>query len=211
MHGRVIAITNQKGGCGKTTVAINLAGILTESGKEVLLLDADPQGSAMRWRAINQNNTIPFQVLSVPQPVLHEQVPALRKKYQVVIIDCPPAMENITRSALACADLAIIPVQPSPFDLWSTDEMTSLINKAAGVNSRLKSRVLVCRRITRTNLGRQAGSTLRERSLSVFKTEISQRIALAESAILGLTVNLYEPQGDSAKEFRTLAKEVLNA
>jgi chromosome partitioning protein len=210
---RIIAVANQKGGCGKTTTAINLSGCLAQSRGEVLLVDADPQGSAMRWRAVSQNGQVPFAVVSIASPVLHKEIAGLAKKYDYVVIDCPPGgpagADNITRSALMATNLVIVPLQPSPFDLWSGEDMAALIKRAEGVNPSLKARVLISRRIGNTTLGKQAREAAAAFEIPVFETEIAQRIGLAEAALAGQTILEYAESSAAAEEFQALAKEVI--
>ncbi len=121
----VIAVANQKGGCGKTTISMNVAGCLARGGYKVLLVDADPQASAMQWRNNREDSALPFHVQSFPFPTLHKELPAQIQQagYDVVLIDCPPGAAtkadgkgDITRSALLLAHAVLMPVRPTPLD-----------------------------------------------------------------------------------------------
>src|ERR1700675_1577485 len=111
----VIALLNQKGGVGKTTLSVHLAAALA-TGKRVLLVDADPQRSALDWSAQRQAEKM-FPVIGLPTKNLYRELAPMSKDYDWIVIDGPPRANDIAKAAIAASDLVIIPVQPSPFDV----------------------------------------------------------------------------------------------
>jgi chromosome partitioning protein len=207
----IIAVTGFKGGCGKTTIAMNLAGALIEHNQSVLVVDADPQGSSLAWAAAARLPGFPT-VIGLPKPILHrpEQVPALAQNYQFTLIDCPPANNEIVQSALAAATVALLPVTPSPLDIWSATSFVRLIQDARVTNGRLAAFLLLSRRKPNTSLGVEGKASLELYGLPVLNTEIFERIDLQKAVMAGMAVTQYEPKGKSAHEFQTLAKEIID-
>ena len=204
----IIAVANQKGGAGKTTTCLNLAGGLAESGYAVLVVDADPQASALNWRNnAGEDSHLGFDLIALPNSTIHKDLPALarRSEYEVILIDCPPGgvlkgsrTDDITRSAMLAAHIILIPVQPSPLDYQAAATMLPLLRDTAIYKPELKVWILVNRRLSGKNrLGRDAKSAAQAFfetegvDIKVLNTEIGARSALAESAGVGKTILTY--------------------
>lgn len=204
----IIALLNQKGGVGKTTLAVHIAEALTRLGKSVLLVDADPQGSALDWSALRDENPS-FPVIGLPKPNLHRELPALAKNHDYVLIDGPPRVNELARAAIMASDLVLIPVQPSPYDVWAAKEIVDLLQEASTFKGNIKSAFVINRKIVNTAIGRDVGEALAAYPLPVLKTSICQRVAFAESAGQGLTVLDTEPAGVASQEITALTREML--
>lgn len=203
----IISLANQKGGVGKTTMAINIAGCLSEMGLRVHLVDADPQGSVLQWQSIS--NTSNFDVSHRPSESLIKDRKALKKGFDHVVIDAPPAMGNIARAVLSISSMAIVPIGPSPLDIWSSKETVSLFPQIKKNNRGLQTRLLICRKIVGTRLGNEAREALESYDIKVFHTEISQRIAFVEAMTIGESVLTYAPRSEAASEIRRLCEEII--
>ena len=204
----IIALLNQKGGVGKTTLAIHLAEVLSRLEKRVLLVDADPQGSALDWAA-NRQDDPRFPVIGLPKPTLHRELPAIAKNHDFVLIDGPPRVNELARAAIMASDLVLIPVQPSPFDVWAAKEIVDLLKEASVFKENLKSAFVINRKIVNTAIGRDVVEALSTYPVPVLKTSIGQRVAFAESAAQGLTVLHIDPNGAASQEVIALTSELL--
>ncbi len=206
----VIGFVNQKGGVGKTTLAVNVAGCLAEKGYRVLLIDADPQGSSLDWAAARESSP-PFPVVGQPVATIHRDIEELQRGYDLVVIDGPPEISELARSVIMASDLVVIPVQPSPYDVWATDETVKLVREATVYKENLKAAFAINRRIVNTAIGRDVSQVLNKHELPVLKTAVCQRVAFAETAANGLLVSEGTREQIAFDEIHGLAQEILEA
>ena len=203
----IIGVLNQKGGVGKTTISVNLAHALALMGHRVLLVDADPQGSALAWSSVRAEEPL-FPVVGMPKPTLHKDLPAIAADYVHVIIDGAPRVNELARAAIIASDFILIPVQPSPYDVWASDEIVKLIREARIFKPSLDAAFTINRKIVNTAIGRDVESALAAYDLPILNAALCQRVAFAESAAQGRTVFEVDPAGIAATEVRKLATMV---
>lgn len=204
---KVIGILNQKGGVGKTTLAVHLATAFSRRGKRVLLIDADPQGSALDWAAARHGEPH-FPVVGLPKQSIHKELPGLAKTFDIVIIDGPPRVYDVAYSAIMASDLILVPVQPSPYDVWAAKEIIDLLNETAVLKPQLAKAFVINRRIANTAIGRDVTEALSAYPVRVIQASICQRVAFAESATKGRTVYELDPEMPASHEIDEVTDEV---
>ncbi len=207
----IVALTGQKGGVGKSTLAICIAAELLARRHKVLLVDADPQGTIRTWGEVAVDAGQPLPSIVAMGSTMHraDQLPTVRLGYDDVIIDCPPRHGEIQRSALMVADMAILPCGPSSADAWALGASIDLVNEARTLRSDLEVRILITRKQGRTALGRSAREELEKSGIELLKTEVGYRVAFAEALGAGQGVTAYAPKDAAADETRALVSELL--
>lgn len=204
----IIGVLNQKGGVGKTTLSVNLAANLARNGFRVLLIDADPQGSALDWAAARQGEPL-MSVVGLPRPSIHKEIAQLSQGYDHVVIDGPPRVTDLARSAIMASDVVLIPVQPSPYDIWAADEVIKLIEEARIYKDTLKVAFVVNRKIANTAIGRDVGEALAAYPVPTLAASVTQRVVFAEAAARGLSVHEVDASGSAAAELEAVVAELM--
>lgn len=209
MATRVIAVINQKGGAGKTTLSMNLAAGLNNRG-DTLVLDLDPQGSSLQWASLG---SAPFPA-TVKKPgvgkwdakTLHQNY----KAYEYLVLDCPPSLDShASLQALRACDVALIPVLPSPIDLWASLRLPQEIDEARKTNKRLQARLVLNQLEPKSALSAAMHEAIAEFGIPVLNTSIRRRAIYRNAALEGVSVyQLGSRAADAVAEIEAIINEV---
>ena len=209
MAGQIITVAQQKGGSGKTTLAVNLAVALHGRGHSVALVDTDPQGSMGRWfvermQAHGEDEALDFSTSSAWGASYESE--KLKKRFDFVIIDTPPKIDSDLRPALRAADLVLVPVTSSHVDLWATEGVLDLARRE-------KAPVMIVLNRVRphTRLSAEVAQKAGEMGVAVAATRIANRVAYAESLGIGQGAQELVRSGPIRAEVAALTDEVLAA
>jgi len=208
MAGLIITIAQQKGGSGKTTVAAHLAVAFVQSGRSVGLLDVDPQGSLGEWferrEAALGEDAMDLAFRTASGWGARREAKQLARDHDVVVVDTPPKSDLEIRPAIEMADLVIVPVQPTPVDLWAT---TPTLEMAA--KERTGSLIVINRALSRALLTAEMIAAAGELGHAIADAHLGNRVAYPQSMGEGRTAPELAPGGVAAAEVAALAREVL--
>lgn len=214
MSTAIISVINLKGGSSKSSTIVNLGGVLHESGKRPILIDIDPQQSATRW-AQQGGEDFPFPVIAIEIGKNIQRFKAdlskLIKEHRAdtVLFDTPPALSNEALISALLSDLVLIPITPSPLDIWAGEQAIKTVKEARQERKGKLPKIAIVpsRLIPKTLLAKEINASLQKFSEPI-SPSISMRVAMAEACIAGLPINLYAPNSVSHKEFKNLLKFV---
>jgi len=206
MTGRIITVAQQKGGSGKTTVTVNLATALLAQGKSVALLDTDPQGSLGKWfmkRVETYGDDPNLRFSTATAWGINYELRSLSSQVDYVIVDTPPKADSDLRPALRAADLVLVPLSASHVDIWATQDVLDLADRASK-----RACIVMNRTRSGTRLGAEVVEAVNELEADVLKTSLGNRILFAESLGQGLGAIESQKKSAAANEVRSLVEEV---
>ena len=208
MPGKIITVAQHKGGAGKTTLVAHLAVALAEMKKSVGLIDMDPQQSLSIWHRVREkyftDAPSALSLSRVDQLALRWEAQKQAEAHDIVLIDTPPHAEEEARAAVRSADIVVLPVQPSPMDVWAVLPSLSLAEKAG------KPALIVLNRVPpRAKLTDALLPVVKQLEGALARTRIGNRTLLASALNEGRGVTEAKANSVAAREIHRLAKEVL--
>jgi chromosome partitioning protein len=210
----IVSVVNLKGGAGKSSTIINLGGVLKEGGYKPVLIDSDPQQSATRWAEQGGKN-FPFPVVPLE---IGKNVKQFKDKLDrivnehkadVVLFDTPPQLQDEALLAALLSDVVLIPITPSPLDIWAGEQAVATVKEARKERKGSLPKVILVpsRVVPNTVLAKEINGSLKLFGEPIAPS-ITMRVAMAESCVAGLPINLYAPNNTSHVEFKNLMKFV---
>lgn len=200
---KVITVAQQKGGAGKTTLAAHIAVALSQKGNRVAVIDIDPQGSLSHWHKIREERFgegytgLTFTAVSGWR--VSGEVNRLRRQCDYLVIDSPPHTETEARTAIRSADMIVIPVQPSPTDLWATKATLELAK-----HENVQVKVVLNRVAANSRLAQTIAAELPE----LTETTLGNRVLFAAALMEGRCATEVDPSSVAAQEIKSLVKEI---
>jgi chromosome partitioning protein len=200
-----IAVWNSKGGSGKTTMAVCIAGELARRGRSVLVLDLDEQGSALRWSESRESGGV--SVVGAREGFA-AGIDRLTANFDAVVMDTPGRETRAGLEAIMVADLALIPLSATPADVLATAEALETVKRAQTYRPQLAARLVLTRLDRRTSYSRQAADVLRQTGVEVASASLASRLAFASVVATGDAPTVTEPESKAAAELRELIDEL---
>jgi chromosome partitioning protein len=206
----IVAFLNHKGGVGKTTLALHVAGAWAAQGKRIMVVDRDSQGSALDWseQRTKTGLTRLFNVLELVRDTVHFEAPQIARDVHHVVIDGSSHSAALMRSAMLAADLALVPAQPSPFDGWASGETLRLLHEARHLRPQLIARFVLNRCVARSLIASEIAAVLAKHDPPALAARVGQRVAFADAARTGRLVSEMPHSELATREVAALAAEM---
>ncbi|NYF54099.1 ParA family protein [Tunturiibacter gelidoferens] len=213
----VICVATQKGGTGKSSTAINVACALEVAGYRVIVVDTDPQATFSLWhRKRKKLGLNGFKVLQIPKGLLDEEIQALREdeKLDIILVDCPGNIEDITSTAVKLSDAVLSPLRPSSMDMTHSADTARFIKEMRNSYPDIRFILFLNAAMPRWNISRDIGPATREMlknlpKTTVLEAKIPLAVAIAEFFGTGQSIFEYAPKSAAATAYKRLTKEVI--
>jgi chromosome partitioning protein len=206
----IYGFLNQKGGVGKTTLAINHAMELARRDRRVLLIDGDPQESSMDWARTRAEAQLPLRinVVHYAQETLHRDIVGHVDNYDDIVVDGAGKIDALTRSAMLAVEMVVIPIQASGLDAWAASDVLGLLDDSVMYKPELKSAFVINRKIPNALITESVIEGLQDTAPTLLNTQIGSRVYYAESITAGQSVYEYKPRSTAAREICDLTDEL---
>ncbi len=204
----IISVLNPKGGSGKTTISIHLVRALQLEGFKVLLIDTDPQGSAIDWRRSSSDNRL-FDVVGISNSNLEKDIPKIESDFDFIIIDGVAKFFDTMADSIRASDFVLIPVQPSALDIRGCYPLIEAVRQRQKQNKgKPQVSFLISRQITRSRLADEIKGALEQFEIPIFESRISQRVAYVDGISSGVTALELNKKSLASQETLSLTKEL---
>jgi chromosome partitioning protein len=205
----IISLLQEKGGVGKTTLAINLSALLQDKGHSVLLVDSDPQGSARDWHAVNEGEVL--DVIGLDRPTIDKDIKQFQKQYDYILVDGAPRFCSTSTKIIMFSDIVLIPIMPSPYDVWASQTLVELIKQRQDITGGLpKAAFVISRQVSNTKIGKEVRDVIKDYGLPVLMNGTFSRTVYPETAGKGLTVLNLNKGNPATTEIMNLVDEIIN-
>jgi len=203
---QIITIAQQKGGAGKTTLAIHITTALLQMGHKVAAFDIDPQASLSHWFAQRVqkfgDDLTGVKLIKTSGWKINSEIISLKNKIDFIIIDSPPHIETDAKAAIRAAHLVVVPMQPNPTDIWAT-KATVDICEEEGVNYKVL--------LNRVTPNSKLAEVARKQFNKIFKNTINNRVLFASSIQDGRSATEIQPKSAASNDIKAIIKELLHS
>jgi chromosome partitioning protein len=210
---KIVAISNLKGGVGKSTLAQNIGVQMAQMGKKVVIADTDTeQKTTTKWATLRNSTLLSVPVFSINPEKIAQEILALKQKYDCVIVDGTPALTELTTRIIILSDLVVVPILPGGGDIWALENFLSRYQEAKvtkeSYGGTVEMAVVINRFNERTTLDREVLSAVKDFNITVLNTKLTNRVSYREATITGIGVQ--ESKDEKAKiEIEELTNEIL--
>ena len=209
---KILAISNLKGGVGKSTIAQNIAAQFAQNGVKVCIADTDTeQKTSVKWASLRDSSLVSIPVFSIAPEKVSQEILGLKQKYDLVIVDGTPALTELTTRIIILSDLVVVPILPGGGDIWALENFLERYQEAKvtkeSYGGKVDIAVIVNRYNERTTLDREVVNAIQDFGVTVLATKLANRVSYREATIQGISV--HETKDEKAKqEIGELTKEI---